>query len=595
MHPQIRQSEQGQCPICGMDLIPAARAATPNSRSNLVHLSPQALALGQIQTTRVERAPRRGERRLSGKVEVDERRRGTITAAFPGRIEKLHVNHEGQVIRKGEPLATVYSPELAAAHTELLEAVALRNTYPDLLDAARQKLRLWKLTPAQIMALEQADRVQYTFDVLAEMEGTVMRRRVSQGDYVSTGSVLYEIADLDRVWVMLDAYESDLPFLGLEDEVEFHTVGLPGESYTARISYLDPVLDPRTRTARVRAEASNVGGKLRPGAFVSARIMVDVEQRFNRSAVQGILPDAHPNSARRHTEADQEQPLLAIPRTALLWTGRRSLAYVQLPGTDTPTFELREITLGPRMGEQWLVVSGLKEGEVIVSNGVFALDAAAQLSGQASMMNQVADEKGDRPAHAHLTMATHPNPKATSTSPGIPATGAQAKSPATPTTGRQEPPSTHTTPATFRRQITDVAEAYFSLKNALVDDNTRGALQQVAQMRRTLAPVDETLLTTSDLVQWRRMKGAMEDALEQMSKARDLAMLREPFQTLSNQMVGLTETFGLAKDTVYKAYCPMAFDNRGAIWLSETQEILNPYFGPAMLSCGQVTQRYPNQ
>jgi Cu(I)/Ag(I) efflux system membrane fusion protein len=517
MHPQIRQSEPGQCPICGMDLIPAATRRSSASSNPLVHeMTPEAVAMANIHTSRVTGVSPEGELFLTGKVKADERQLASVTAKFPGRIEQLFVNFTGQVVRTGERLATIYSPELVTAQKELLEAASTKETYPELYTAAREKLRLWKLNENQIDEIEKTGKVRDQFDVLADKGGIVTQRNIAVGDYVSTGSVLFDVVDLSRVWIMMDAYESDLPFVKIGDEVSFTAAGIPGQTFTAKVTYIDPVINPNTRAASVRAEANNRSGELRPEMFVNAQVK---------------------------TTLRKGQSSLAIPRTALLWSGKRSIVYVKVPDTEFPTYEMREITIGPRMGEMWLVEARLEAGEEIVTNGVFAIDAAAQLSGNYSMLMR-------------------PDVK------------------------------TMDVPQAFREQITALADAYFKVKNGLVADDPKATQSALEQLEAALDQIDMAGLKGQAHDHWMALKQKFSEATKMMQAEESLDGLRQHFSMLSENMLEMTESFGLEKDKVYKDFCPMAFDNKGAFWLSESEEILNPYFGEAMLSCGEVKETY---
>ncbi|MFC2186843.1 efflux RND transporter periplasmic adaptor subunit [Peijinzhouia sedimentorum] len=517
MHPQIRLSEPGSCPICGMDLIPASSKRSAASASPLMHeMTPEAVAMANVHTSLVTGVSPEGELFLTGKVKADERQLASVTAKFPGRIDQLFVNFTGQVVRQGERLATIYSPELVTAQKELLEAASTKSTYPELYQAAREKLRLWKLNEKQIDDLEGSGKVQDQFDVLADKSGIVTQRNISVGDYVNTGSVLFDIVDLNRVWIMIDAYESDLPFVKIGDEVNFTAAGIPGETFKAKITYIDPVINSSTRAASVRAEASNSNGELRPEMFINARV---------------------------RTTLRKGQSSLAITRTALLWSGKRSIVYVKVPDTEFPTYEMREITIGPRMGEMYLVEAGLEAGEEIVTNGVFAIDAAAQLSGNYSMLMR-------------------PDVK------------------------------TMDVPQAFQKQITALADAYFKVKNGLVADDAKATKSALEQLREALNQIAMDELKGQAHDHWMALKQQLSEATKMMQDEENLDGLRQHFSMLSESILEVTESFGLEKDKVYKDFCPMAFDNKGAFWLSESEEILNPYYGEAMLSCGEVKETY---
>ena len=364
MHPQIRMDKPGKCPICGMDLIPLVQSGTSESDPEAVHFTKESAALANVLTTIVSTQNPVKELRLYGKVQADERLLKNQVAYIPGRIEKLLVNFTGEMVRKGQPLALIYSPELVTAQQELLEAAKTKLAQPEIYEAAKEKLQQWKLTDQQISEIENSGKVQANMEVESTANGIVTGRRVNNGDYVSQGSVLYEVSDLSRVWVLFDAYESDLPFLKKGDNVEFSIQALPGYAYSGTIMFIDPVIDPVNRVAKVRLEMSNPGAKLKPEMFATGVV------KSNLSEFKGKL---------------------VIPRSAVLWTGKRSIVYVKQPG-DEPVFKIREIELGPQLGNSYVVTEGLKDGEEIVTEGAFSVDAAAQLEGKPSMMNSASDK-----------------------------------------------------------------------------------------------------------------------------------------------------------------------------------------------------------
>ena len=366
MHPQIRMDKPGKCPICAMDLIPLVQSATSGMDPAAVHFTKESAALANVLTTIVSGQNPVKELRLYGKVQADERLLKNQVAYIPGRIEKLMVNFTGEMVRKGQPLALIYSPELVTAQQELLETVKTKQAQPEIYEAAKEKLRQWKLTDKQIAEIENSGKVQANMEVESTASGIVTARRVNNGDYVSQGSVLYEVSDLSRVWILFDAYESDLPFLKKGDKVDFSIQALPGSAYSGTIMFIDPVIDPVNRVAKVRLEMSNPGAKLKPEMFATGM-------------VKSNLAEYNDN--------------LVIPRSAVLWTGKRSIVYVKQPGEE-PIFKIREIELGPQLGNSYVVTDGLKDGEEIVTEGAFSVDAAAQLEGKPSMMNSSSSSEG---------------------------------------------------------------------------------------------------------------------------------------------------------------------------------------------------------
>ncbi len=361
MHPQIRLDHPGKCPICGMDLIPVAEISGARTDSNVVHFSEDAAALANVATSIVSRQKPLKEVRLYGKVQADERLLQNQVAHVGGRIERLMLNFTGEPVRKGQLLALIYSPDLITAQQELLEAAKSKQTQPEIYEAAMEKLMQWMLTEKQIAQIERSGRVKTNFEVYSNTSGIVTAKRVNTGDHVSEGAVLFEVANLSSVWVLFDAYESDLPFLKVGNTISFSLQALPGTNFSANIRFIDPVIDPVNRVAKVRVEVSNAGGKLKPEMFATGVVKANLNEFKDK---------------------------LVIPRSAVLWTGKRSIVYVKQPDGDGINFSMREIDLGPMLGNSYVVLGGLKEGDEIVTDGTFSVDAAAQLAGKPSMMNR---------------------------------------------------------------------------------------------------------------------------------------------------------------------------------------------------------------
>lgn len=297
MHPQIRMDEPGKCPICAMDLIPLDDAIAEKATSRgEIRLSEAAAKLADIQTMTVQKAYPEKEVQLLGKVEADERNIAEMTARFGGRINKLYVNFTGQEVRQGEKLASIYSPELVTAQQELLEAIEYKESNPGFYRAVRNKLRLWNLTDEQINQIEATAEVRTNFDIFSPITGTVTSRHVAVGDYVKEGSPLFRVVDLTRIWVLFEAYESDLPWISKGDKIDFTVRAVPEMTFTEKITFIDPTIDPRTRIASVRIEMDNAGGHLKPGMFADGVV---------KASVNGNRKD------------------LLVPKTAVLWTGKR--------------------------------------------------------------------------------------------------------------------------------------------------------------------------------------------------------------------------------------------------------------------------------
>ncbi len=380
MHPQIRMDHPGKCPICAMDLVPlnSLQSDEEQMNPNEIAMTESAAKLAEIQTMTVSKGAPEKTVYLQGKVHADERNIAELTARFGGRIEKLFVNFTGQQVKKGEKLATIYSPNLVTAQRELLESIALKDSRPSLYNAAKSKLKLWDLTDGQIASIEEKGEPLLYFDILSPITGTVMMRHVSLGDYVKEGNALFQIINLTRVWVMFDAYESDLPWVKTGDQVNFTIQAIPGKNFKGKVSYIDPFINSATRVAKVRVEIANPKLDLKPEMFVNGTVQSKIAENSND---------------------------LLIPKSAVLWTGKRSVVYVKVPERENPTFLYRQIELGPEAGNFYVITDGLSEGEEIAVNGVFKIDAAAQLQGLPSMMNPAPGEsEGFTPS---TTKASH--------------------------------------------------------------------------------------------------------------------------------------------------------------------------------------------
>lgn len=362
MDPQVKQPGPGKCPKCGMDLIKMEKGMTPTSDidPDAVMFSDEAMALANIETTVVGTPEGQKEIRLFGKIEPDQRLQQSQSAYVAGRIERLAINAVGDHVGKGQTLAVIYSPELYTAEQELVSALGTGQQV--LVDAATEKLRLLNIPQSQIDEVIRSGKASPYVQLKANTSGTVVKKLIEQGDYVRQGQSLLQIANLNRVWAVFQAYETDLPFIHRGQQLQFTAEALPGETFTGRVTFIDPILNGQTRTAGVRVEMANGGGRFKPEMLLVGNVAASMQ----KYADEGVI----------------------IPKSAVLWTGRRSVVYVKDDVEEQPTFLLRQVTLGPSLPDGYVVLDGLAEGEEIVTNGVFAIDAAAQLDGKRSMMNQ---------------------------------------------------------------------------------------------------------------------------------------------------------------------------------------------------------------
>ncbi len=595
MHLQIHRSEPGQCPICAMDLIPVAQAdeGEPLGLRQL-RLSPVARRLAAIQTAPVERRFAPVEMRLVGKIAVDETRVSYITAWVPGRIDRLYVDYTGVRVEKGEHMAYLYSPELLAAQEELIQALrvwvrmgdsgsaSIGQSAQSMAASAREKLRLLGLTAEQIERIERERVVSEHLTIYAPVGGVVVEKHLSQGAYVQTGTPIYTIADFSWLWLELEAYESDLPWIHYGQEVEFTIEAHAGRVFKGRISFIDPVLDERTRTARVRVNVENASAALKPGmlvrAVVRARVAVDGRVMDPELAGKWISP-MHPEIVRDAPgvcdicsmdlvraeelgymsldEADGEMPLL-VPAAALLLTGKRAVVYVAVAGKEG-IFEGREVVLGPRAGDYYLVREGLREGDEVVVNGAFKIDSALQIRAQPSMMNP--QGAGSASGGHSTSMSDAWNKPADGLS--ISAVG-----------------------------IDSVFMAYFSIQQALSKDFLDGAHSGAREFVHQIGVVDTTVLESGVRRQWMQIAARMRVDAEAVHVAATVEQARRTFAGLSTALTEIARDFGVGGDSVYLFHCPMAFDNAGADWLQRAEDTENPYFGSQMYRCGSRLETF---
>ncbi len=531
MHPQIRQNEPGDCPLCGMDLIPLEEEQNGEIDPAAISMSPTAMQLARVQTAVVGSADPVKIVRLDGKVQADERLVFSQSSHIPGRIEELMVNFTGDYVKKGQVIASVYSPELVTAQEELLEAQKIKASQPQLFEAAQEKLSNWKLSAQQIEEVLASGKTQETFDVRADASGYVTQKKVNTGDYIQKGQAIYEIADLSKAWILFDVYESDMPWIKKGDKVTFTVESLPGESFEGTIDFLDPAINPLTRVAKARVVKSNPGLKLKPEMFVSGK-------------VEAQLP---------------KTDVMVVPKTALMWTGKRSLVYVKSETDQGVYFTMREVELGPALEESYVVENGLQPGEEIAVNGTFSIDAAAQLAGKHSMMNPEGGASSGEHNHGGMNMNEdqHSEIKRVESDPK------------------------------FVNQLSAVLHAYLKMNNAFVESDAGKVSTEAQKVEEALNSVDMKLLKGDAHMAWMDQLKTLSSSVKNIRSGNDIDKQRLPLSDFNNAFYVGLKMFGLNHDTVYYQYCPMALDDKGAYWISETEEIRNPYFGDMMLSCGE--------
>ncbi len=606
MHPQIRRSGPGKCPICSMDLIPVSAAAGSDEGPRTLIMSPAAMGLASVATARVERRPVAHEIQMVGKVAFDETRVATIASWTPGRLDRLFVDYTGVEVRAGDHMVEIYSPELYASQQELLQAIEtakrleqnpieiLRVASDANVRSAREKLFLLGLTQEQIEEVVRRGTPDTHLVINAPMGGIVVHKTALEGMYVDEGTPIYTIADLTKVWVLLEAYEADLAWLRYGQDVTFQVAAWPGEEFHGRIAFIDPVLDDRTRTIKVRLNVDNSDQRLKPEMFVHARVasVLTPGGKVIDPSLAGMWmcpmhPEVLSDEAGQCSECGmdlvpvedlgfvtqvQEEAPLVVPATAPLVTGRRAVVYVKLPDREQPTFEGREVVLGPRAGDWYIVESGLQEGEEVVVKGNFKIDSELQIQAKPSMMSP----EGGAPPPGHQHGGAMPK----SGQGGGMKTGMQG-----PKTGRLEVPDA------FREQLGSVAVAYLDMHAALAGDDDEAAGNAARRAREALAAVDMALLGGDAHMAWMELLPGLQKPLEQALAAGDLAARRQAFAAFGQGLLQAFERFGPPPGPPLRVFhCPMALDGKGADWLQREAQTANPYFGSSMLGCGDQTR-----
>jgi Cu(I)/Ag(I) efflux system membrane fusion protein len=392
MHPFIIKDKPGACPICGMELIKKLNdaqtnaAQTPEQKQQAamlghVSLSPTQRVMANVATAEARQEDLNKEINAVGIVQYDQSRQAKVTAWIAGRIDKLHVSAVGDYIGRDRPVAEVYSPDLLASQQEYLLAVKSREQLKDspipsisqngegLVQSAKQRLMLYGVKESQIAELEKAGKPNIRLPIYTPLSGVVIEKMVQQGQYVNTGDVLFNIADLSRVWVEIEVYENEFPNIKIGQRVEIQSQSFPGKPFSGRIAFIYPFLDPKTRTVKARVEMANPGMKLKPDMFVRASVKVALGKT------------------------------IVVPVTAVMDTGKRQVAWVE---TSPGMFEPRDVQLGQRTDDRVQVLSGLKPGDKVAVSGAYLIDSESQLKGggggHENMPGMKMDEQKPTPA-----------------------------------------------------------------------------------------------------------------------------------------------------------------------------------------------------
>jgi Cu(I)/Ag(I) efflux system membrane fusion protein len=400
------------CPLCGMDLTPVSE---DSSGPEELSLSEYGRMMARVATAEVTRRELHKELRTVGRVEADETRAARISAWIDGRVDKVYANFPGTVVKKGEHLVSIYSPDLFSTQEEFLlnlryeqarQRSGLADDGPSLSASSRKRLTLWGITDAQIDELARSGKSQTHLVVYAPLGGTVIEKNIRDGQYVKTGDVLYLLADLSRVWLVLELYESELSWIRVGQPVEVALESEPQRPLTGMVGFVEPVLTEATRTVKVRVILHNHEGKLRPGMYAQALLRVPLlpggqpaptglegkyvcpMHPYEFSDKPGECPECNMPLEKLPSgpAAEHGRLVLAAPAEAVLTTGRRELVYVE---EEPGKYRVVAPKLGPRAGDYYPVLEGLKEGDRVVVRGNFLLDSQFQITGKPSLLYPV--------------------------------------------------------------------------------------------------------------------------------------------------------------------------------------------------------------
>ena len=536
MHPWIKSDQPGNCTICGMKLAPVYEGEQGfAAEEGVVVLSTNAVNVINVQTEPAREVELTRQVEVAGRIESDETRRRVISAYVDGRVEELFVNYAGAEVREGEPLATIYSPALLTAEREYLTVLGQTNLagsatvgpqHARMVEAARQRLKRLGLQDAQIKELGEKPGTNYTTQITAPISGTVITREVYEGQYVEEGDKLFEIADFSRMWFRFDVYEQDLPWIELGQRVQVSSPALGGKTFEGPITFIEPTLDERTRSAKVRVELKN------PLAGEEGRQRRDL---LNNVYAQGMIEV-------------RTGATLAVPRSAVLQPGDYPRVYVSTGGG---AYEPVRVRLGRRGERHWEILEGLEGGEEVVTSGNLLIDSQAQVQGGGG-------------AHVH---------------------GAEGMEQPLERKPAGQEHTSHFSPSESQAEaVGRLFEISSTINESLAADDPgafqkhAGALGEAAkQVAKEFAgtPLEQAAKQLAERARF--------GTAQSLDAAREMYM---PFSNAAGEFaLGLKQSTHGAEPRVFK--CPMyPAPGKTVYWVQEELPLRNPFYGSEMLECG---------
>jgi Cu(I)/Ag(I) efflux system membrane fusion protein len=509
MHPQIQSPEEGDCPLCGMDLIPLEKGLG-SLPANQILIEPDEINNAGIKTIKVSERIISKEISLQGKTTIDESSYRSQSAHFKGRITRSFINFSGQEVKKNDIIAKIYSPELITAQKEFLEAIKIKSTSKSIYLSTRKKLSLLNISEKDINMIENELKIFEEFNIRSDVTGIIEKINFSEGNYVTKGMKLFDLYSIEKIWFEFDLYEKDRPFVSLNDNIEIHINGL--NNIQGKIDFIDPSNSIASSATKLRVIVENNEKLLRPGIYADGTI---------------------------HSKLSE--PKIVVPRTSILWTGKRSVAYVKI---DSSIFELRNVTLGVETDDYYVIESGLIADEEVVYKALFTVDAAAQLQGKTSMMNSVNNNERSDISNAEV-----------------------------------------------KNHTDKLISLYLKLKDQLVESNNSSTKKIAKEIHLLSSNIPISFYDTKQGQSYLDKSNKIKKYASDISQIEDIEEQRMIFEDLSNSIIELVDNFETGTK-LYIQFCPMAFNDKGANWISDSNKIMNPYFGSAMLRCGNITKEY---
>lgn len=591
MHPQIRQNVPGNCPICGMPLEIASSGGSAIQDKLAVKITPAARRLAQIEVSVVKAEEVFYEIETVGAIAVDESRQATISSYIDGRVERMFADYTGVQVALKDHLAVLYSPELYSAQVEYLQSrkalsqmsdktmPTVRRTQLSLVQNSKQKLSELGMTAEQIAEIEKTKEPKSRLTIYTPIEGTVLNKMVVEGQYVKAGDPIYRVADLKTVWLMMELFPEDVAQIRFGQEVEAEVQSLPGELFMGRVAFIDPIVNPQTRTVGVRVEFLNLQGKLRPGDYASATIRIPIggEGKVYDAMLAGkwispmhpqvirdkpgVCPicgmDLVPTSQYGFSKTEVETPLsLVIPRSAVLMAGEDSVAYVE---KEEGVFEIRPLTLGTILKDSVVVLGGLKEGEKVAVAGNFLIDSQMQLEGKPSLIDvsravELHEEKSKGPLDLKKLELTLYSGE----------------------TGNR---------------LETLYKAYLPVQKNFTEDKKPTEKLAAVLHQTALKVSNDSNLSESQ----QELATQIVTNSEHLHHV-DLEKARQQFKPISHAILKLAAQArgDQAKQELTHFFCPMV-KGGGGDWLQAGGELFNPYYGSQMLHCGENVEVLPLQ